>query len=189
MILVLSPINSMVYKSDGVLISSVAKNFSAEKSGMRDNEIMLWIDNDSIRSVPDVTKSLSSKKPGDNVIVRTNVTAYNVELSKNPSNSSSAYLGVFLDNHYSLRSDLKPFSFGFKIYDWVAAFFFWLFLLNLGVGLFNLAPLGIVDGGRMLQVGLYYIIPDQKKSDMVWKGISLFFLVIVLALLFIGFFH
>ena len=37
---------------------------------------------------------------------------------------------------------------------WFYGFLYWLYLLNLGIGLFNLVPLGPIDGGRMLLVAL-----------------------------------
>ena len=42
--------------------------------------------------------------------------------------------------------------------------FKWLFLLNLFVGLFNLLPLGIVDGGRMLQILLHKTIKKVTED-------------------------
>ncbi|MBN2880513.1 site-2 protease family protein [Candidatus Woesearchaeota archaeon] len=113
-------------------------------------------------------------------------TIHYVNLSSNPSNSSSPYLGVYLSEVYGLKSGFSQHPLLFKVYDWIATFVYWLFLLNLGVGLFNLAPLGIVDGGRMLHVGLLYFLP-KKRAQNVWKVISLFFLFIVISLLIIGF--
>ena len=72
------------------------------------------------------------------------------------------------------------------VISWVFELFRWLFILNIGIGLFNLVPLGPIDGGRMLKVVL-----DKKfrkeTSAKLFKWISIFFLVIILANVTIGF--
>jgi membrane-associated protease RseP (regulator of RpoE activity) len=39
-------------------------------------------------------------------------------------------------------------------FKWLTGLVFWLFVLNLGVGLFNLVPAGPLDGGRMFHTAL-----------------------------------
>lgn len=64
---------------------------------------------------------------------------------------------------------------------WIKELIRWLFLLNLFVGLFNLLPLGIVDGGRMLDTFLQTTMKNKKRAKKIWGFVSMFFL---LALLF-----
>jgi membrane-associated protease RseP (regulator of RpoE activity) len=59
-------------------------------------------------------------------------------------------------------------------------------LLNLGIGLFNLVPLGPVDGGRMLRLVLHKFF-EKKRADKIWKNISVFFLTIILINILAGF--
>lgn len=61
---------------------------------------------------------------------------------------------------------------------WIKELVFWLMLLNLGVGLFNLVPIGPIDGGRMFQVALEKIM-QQKKALKIWKAVSYGLLVII----------
>jgi len=188
MILVLGPLNSQFYQPDGVLINSVQSNFSAQSSGVISGELITGIGHSTISRINDISSSLIGKKPGDKIVLATNRTSYDILLKSSPANASSPYIGLTLQDHYSLRKGFESFSWVFKCYDWLAGFFFWLFMLNLGVGLFNLAPLGIVDGGRMLQVGLYYIFPkNHERADKIWKAISFFFIIIVVSLLIHGF--
>ena len=53
-----------------------------------------------------------------------------------------------------------------------------LALLNLGVGMFNLLPLGPLDGGRMFQLVLYKMF-EKEKADKAFKAVGLLLLVIV----------
>jgi membrane-associated protease RseP (regulator of RpoE activity) len=61
---------------------------------------------------------------------------------------------------------------------WFKGLLFWLALLNLGVGLFNLVPIGPIDGGRMFQIALEKVL-KQKKAVKVWKAVSYGLLAIV----------
>jgi len=63
---------------------------------------------------------------------------------------------------------------------WISGLFYCLLILNLGIGLFNLVPLGpILDGGRMLQLLMHKLF-KKKIGDRIWKAISLVFLGLVL---------
>lgn len=182
------PVNDAIYSQNGVLITSVQDGFSAQLAGVGYDEIIKGVNSEKINTIQNLTDVLLQYDVGDNISLITNLGEYNITLSANPNNNSISYLGVMLQEHYSLNGNLGNYGWFFKIYDWIAGLFVWLFLLNLGVGLFNLAPLGIADGGRMLQVGLYYFFPKNKvKADKIWKVISMIFLIIVLALIFSGF--
>ena len=63
---------------------------------------------------------------------------------------------------------------------WFYGFLYWLYLLNLGIGLFNLVALGPIDGGRMLLVALKKCF-KKEKAEHYWKVISVFFLVLIVA--------
>jgi len=63
---------------------------------------------------------------------------------------------------------------------WITDLFYWLFLLNLGVGLFNLVPLGPIDGGRMFQVALERIM-HTHKAKRVWHTVSFIVLAIIVS--------
>ena len=56
-------------------------------------------------------------------------------------------------------------------------------MANLGVGLFNLLPITILDGGRMFYLLLFSITKDEKKSMKTWKIVSTVLFVIILLLL------
>ena len=62
-------------------------------------------------------------------------------------------------------------------YDHVVPFAI-LFVLNLGIGLFNLVPIGPLDGGRMLQLACHKLF-DREKGNKIWGYIGLFFLLII----------
>ena len=64
------------------------------------------------------------------------------------------------------------------VVDWVTGFLRWLFLLSLGIGLFNLLPLPIVDGGRMAQVFLHKW-KGRLVGEKRYRQVGLFFLLVL----------
>ena len=63
--------------------------------------------------------------------------------------------------------------------DWLSGFLRWLYLLSFGIGLFNLLPLPIVDGGRMVQTFLRKL-KGQVQGDKRYQQLGLFFLLILI---------
>ena len=69
---------------------------------------------------------------------------------------------------------------------WFVGLFYWLFLLNLGIGLFNLVPLGPLDGGRMMNIVLQKYFKKERAAQ-IFKYVSLIFLAIIVIPLLFGF--
>ncbi len=111
-------------------------------------------------------------------------------------NDLSAFVQSVQDNNGSLSADVVfrninfvldgAYSIGFKFVFWLYGLFYWLFLLSLGIGLFNLLPVGPVDGGRMLHAVLdkYF---SHKACERVFGFITIFFVVLLVFHIVIGF--
>ena len=65
------------------------------------------------------------------------------------------------------------------ILNWIMKLFFWLYAISLGVGLFNLLPLGPVDGGRMFNTGISYFTKNKKIINKIYVTVSLFCLSLI----------
>ncbi len=63
-------------------------------------------------------------------------------------------------------------------FKWLLGLVFWLFALNLGVGLFNLVPLGPIDGGRMFHATLEHFV-HHRHAKRVWHTVSAVMLAII----------
>ena len=74
-----------------------------------------------------------------------------------------------------------------KVGEWRASFpmwflllLNWLLIISLGVGLFNLLPLGPVDGGRMFLAAALGIFAQESRARRVWGAVSLFVLLLLI---------
>jgi len=187
--LIATPIVNGLLNFNGVEITGfIEGDFPAKRAGMQEKEIIKEIDGVEISYLSNFTNALKNKKPGGRMLVTTDKSSYELELTKNPDNESMPYLGVYVQQSKEVKpgviANYGKFLPGIAL--WFLGLFYWLYLLNLGIGLFNLVPIGPIDGGRMLKVTLQKFF-KEKKADDIWKGVSVFFLSLVLITLLISF--
>ncbi|MBI2208250.1 site-2 protease family protein [Candidatus Woesearchaeota archaeon] len=181
--LILSPIADNMMEYSGVEITGfIEGNYPAESSGIAKGEVVKSINGKKIETLDDFSGILKEKKPGNTIRLETDKNTYNLKLGKNPEDESLAYLGVYVQQESRVKESFKE-KYGSFIpaaIIWIAGLFSWLIILNLGIGLFNLVPIGPLDGGRMLQLVLHRFF-ERKKADKVWYYVSMVFLLIVVA--------
>ncbi len=133
---------------------------------------------------------MDTKKPEEKIKVTTKNKTFDLVLGASPQNLSKSYMGIYVSQNTEMKDNFKK-GFGLifsNILLWIFGLVYWLYLLSLGIGAFNLVPLGPIDGGRMVHVLLSKYIKDKKKAIKVWGLVSLLFLALVLMNLFAGFF-
>jgi membrane-associated protease RseP (regulator of RpoE activity) len=139
-------------------------NPPAEQAGIDVGEKITHINGQAISDTEDFSAALKETSPGDTINIITANSVYDVTLGTNPNNEK-AWLGVFVDQ------PLKAPTWATYAVLWFKDLIFWLYLLSLGVGLFNLVPLGPVDGGRMF-LTLLQGITHQHRANAIWKSVS-----------------
>ena len=118
------------------------------------------------------------KKPNDAIYLRTENETFSLNtIAEN--GTGRAIIGINnIKNERRLKADYPDYV--GNVFFWFKGLFKWLYLLNLFVGLANLIPLGIVDGGRILQTFLTTTMKDQKRAHKIWKYVSIIFLIMLL---------
>ncbi len=149
--------------------------------------IITGIDGMKKGSFQEFAEELSFHRPGETIEVKTaSGESHLITLAANPDDPKKPFLGI---SNIQNEFDIKPaFEAGagkaaYIAVNWLNGFLRWLFLLSLGIGLFNLLPLPIVDGGRMAQVFLHKLkgpIVGEKR----YRQVAMFFLLILLLNLF-----
>ncbi len=190
-------------------ILTVYMDYPAINSGLRGaitelNGIIIT-DSDSFQ------KEISKNYPNDSIIIKTfyngSQEKYNITLSTNPSNSSKGFLGIghfvqspkrnsLVSKFVSFLNFKDPTTFysaryNSEVAEYFYYLFWWIALINLFVGLFNMLPLGILDGGRFTYLFILSITKSKKNSEKIYKVIlstvGLIFLLIVFGWLFAKF--
>ena len=166
----------------GVQVVSLDKNFPAEKSGIQIGEDMLELNNVSIQNPTNFSDLLTDLKPGDEINIKTANSSYKIIATERPDNKNKGYLGIVVSaKNVSVKKEIidKYGNFIPLLLDWFAKLFFWLYAINLGVGLFNLLPLGPVDGGRMFNTGMEYFTKNKKLIKKIYTIVTLFCLLLI----------
>ena len=188
---VVAPLVNAGIEGNGVKITDYVKGankFPAEINGIGIGEVIQEVDGKKIDYVNNLSAILKVKKPEDIIEIKTDKNWYRIKLAKNPENESLAYIGAYLEQNTKVKDNVKSVFGEFlpNVFVWVYGLFIILVILNLGIGLFNLVPIGPLDGGRMLQLVMHNFF-GKEKGDRVWICIGVFFLVLILVNIGFGF--
>ena len=144
---------------DGVLILSIIENSGAEKAGLLANDIITSINGIQILSPLDFQKT--ELIPGEiaNVSVLRNgqILQFPVEVIPSPEDPQRGLIGIMRDNSFAYKPVLN-------FIEWndpnVSMFLLWLWMISFFIGIINMLPLPILDGGKFI-----HTIIDKKISD------------------------
>jgi membrane-associated protease RseP (regulator of RpoE activity) len=152
---------------------TILDEYPAERAGMPDG-VITAMNGKSIGDYADFYTSAACILPGDEVTVTTSEKSYTFTTVANPDNPEKGFMGIKpVQNERQINPEYQSIA---PYYYWMRGFIKWLFLLNFFIGLANLLPLGIVDGGRMLQTALHTMFDDKNHAKKLWGIISLLFL-------------
>jgi membrane-associated protease RseP (regulator of RpoE activity) len=157
---------------DSAVLAEKTNNFSQE---LNTKFFMRTINGKEIQDYDSATEVLDvlAIKPGQ--VVNMNLDVYygdskeNIDITlesvANPNDETRGYIGILFDDRESfvVRQEYMPFR---GVIFFITEMFFWVFLINLGVGMFNMLPLGPLDGKRMWAVVLQKYMPNRHKWVM-----------------------
>jgi membrane-associated protease RseP (regulator of RpoE activity) len=162
------PIRSMMYKEPlGVPIVSVTEGSGAEKAGLLKDDIITAINGNHIALPQDFAKI--KLKAGDtatvSVIRQGKILQIPVVTTPSKDDPQKGMLGI-------LRAALPSYQPVVPYYiNWspeVFMFLLWLWMLSFFIGIFNMLPLPILDGGKFI-----HTIIEKKVSEKILKGAML----------------
>jgi len=158
------PLLSSFYElPDGVLILSIIENSGAEQAGLLANDIITSINGIQILSPidfpslsPGETAQVSVLRDGQNL-------DYSIEIMPAPDDPDRGLIGIMRDNSLLF----KPV---FNFIEWndptVSMFLLWLWMISFFIGIINMLPLPILDGGKFI-----HTIIDKRVSEKAVNGI------------------
>ncbi|WP_415952748.1 site-2 protease family protein [Methanobrevibacter woesei] len=175
------------FDENGIEIDRVVSD-SPANGVLKEGMILESINNHTIKDSNDYMEVVETFVPGERVSIGTDQGIYNLTLSENPSNSSRGFVGVQAANHFEIKESVSS-VFGDTI-PWIlfeiSTLTQWIFILNLGVGLFNLLPVKPLDGGRMFEIVLSYKL-KEKTYKPITNAVSIVLATIIIFSLIYGF--
>ena len=156
------PLLSIFYElPEGVLILSIIENSGAEQAGLLANDIITSINGIPILSPVD----FPSLNPGDTATVSVlrdgQPLDFGLTVMLAPDDPERGLIGIMRDNSFAYTPVMN-------FIEWndptVSMFLLWLWMISFFIGIINMLPLPILDGGKFI-----HIIIDKTFSDRVVK--------------------
>ncbi|MEM2874007.1 MAG: site-2 protease family protein [Candidatus Nanoarchaeia archaeon] len=181
--LLLAPAVNALIEPAGLSLRSVADNQPAALAGLQPGMIISSVNSQNISKVDDFIAYMRTIEPGQTIDIVANGTTYHITTTHNPQNASLAYLGITFEQELQVKPQIVA-KYG-AVLPWIPwhilQLLFWIFALNLGIGLINLLPLGPIDGGRMAKTVLEKRLKSEEKAKKLFSILSAISLVLLLA--------
>ena len=151
---------------DGVLVISIIPDSGAEKAGLQSGDLITAINGVVIITPLDFQKI--DLKPGETVTVTVQRNGQQlqlpVEIMPSPDDPNRGLVGIMRDNALSY----KPV---YNFIEWdpqVSMFLLWLWMISFFIGIINMLPLPILDGGKFLYTIIEKKASEQKIKVIMW---------------------
>lgn len=169
----MSPILEKFYEPDGIKIKEVIAGSAADSVGLEAPFILNAIDETSTTNGSAFLNATAKVLPGQEIKLYTDQGEFSLIAKENKENKSKGYIGI---RDFEINTKIKEEAasrYGTiipKIFLWLNMLVFWLFIVNIGIGLFNLLPLGPVDGGKMFYVASLWLFKNNAKKAQWFFG-------------------
>lgn len=183
----INPLSARMLDFTGVTVTTVVEGAPAAIAGLTAGERILAIDQQQITTTSNFTSYLQTIVPGTTLTILTNKTEHTLVTKANEKNASKAYLGVNIAQHLTPNPAFVN-TYGsttVSLLQWFFGLLYWLLVLNLGIGTFNLVPIGPIDGGRMLYLILTTYL-KKERGKRIFHYISVLLLALILVNIFVG---
>jgi len=180
---------SMVEPQGFTFDSYVEGDYPFAQANILPGTVITGINDQEVNGFMEFSETLGCLNAGDKLIVNTANDSIPIILAISPDNPKKGFLGIQnIRDELEIKEEYNQGLWKTAYYslDWIVGFLRWLFILSLGIGLFNLLPLPIVDGGRMTQIFLQKL-KGKLTGNKRYKQITLFFLLVLLLNLFYPF--
>ena len=181
LLLFVGPLFTTIYEGNGILVTQVLPGYPVNLSGLEAPFTLFAVNGEETLDALTFMNATDDLQPGETVVLETDKGGYSLTLVGNPDNTSKAFFGVSgFEQNNILKEDYSYLDSFTGIFDWIKLLLVWIFLISIGIGLFNLLPLGPVDGGRMFYTLVFAITKKEKIAKNLLLGSSLFCLGLIL---------
>ena len=152
---------------DGVLVLSIIENSGAERAGLLANDIITSINGIQILSPLDFQKT--ELIPGEiakvSILRDGQILQFPVEVIPSPDDPEKGLIGIIRDNSFAYKPVLN-------FIEWkdpgVSMFLLWLWMISFFIGIINMLPLPILDGGKFIHTIIDKKISDKAVNTTMW---------------------
>ncbi len=163
------PLVSWFYEEpEGVLVISLIEGSGAEIAGIQPNDIITKINGIDITTPIDFQKA--DLVPGETVTVTVlrdkQEIDFTVVITPSPDDPERGLIGIMRDNSFAY----KPV---YNVIEWnniqVSMFLLWLWMISFFIGIINMLPLPILDGGKFIHSIIEKKISEKSVNAIMWS--------------------
>lgn len=165
------PLLSVFYElPEGVLVLSIMEGSGAESAGLMAGDIITSIDGRNIVSPLDFPQLMPGQTAQVEVLRDGQRVLFDVLVTPSPDDPQRGLIGIMRDNSLAYTPVMN-------FIEWndpaVSMFLLWLWMISFFIGIINMLPLPILDGGKFIQSILDERI-SEKAVTMTMIGIYAF---------------
>jgi membrane-associated protease RseP (regulator of RpoE activity) len=159
---------------EGVLILSIIENSGAEQAGLLANDIITSINGIPIFSAVD----FPSLNPGEMATVEvlrdSQTLEFGIEVMPSPDDPERGLIGIMRDNSFAYKPVMN-------FIEWndpnVSMFLLWLWMISFFIGIINMLPLPILDGGKFIHTIIDKRFSGNTVNGIMWMIYALTFVI------------
>ena len=160
------PLLSIFYDlPDGVLILSIMENSGAAQAGLLANDIITSINDIPILSPIDFPSLSPGEMASVSVIRDGQPLDFGVEIMPAPEDPERGLIGIMRDNSFAYKPVMN-------FIEWndpnVSMFLLWLWMISFFIGIINMLPLPILDGGKFIHTIIDKRISEKSVNVVMW---------------------
>ena len=157
---------------EGVLVLSIIENSGAEKAGLLANDIITSINDIRIFSPADFPNLNPGETASVAVLRDGQILNFGVEIIPAPEDPERGLIGIMRDNTFAYKPIMN-------FIEWndpnVSMFLLWLWMISFFIGIINMLPLPILDGGKFIHTIINKKISDSSLNGIMWGIYALTF--------------
>ena len=158
------PILSTFYElPDGVVVLSIIDGSGAQTAGLLANDIITSINNKQIVSPADFPRLSPGDTASVDILRDGTPMTFDVTITPSPDDPEIGLIGIMRDNSIGYEPILNYIKWEDRN---VSMFLLWLWMISFFIGIINMLPLPILDGGKFI-----HSIIDKKMSDKSVNGV------------------
>jgi len=172
------PFLSLFYEApEGVLVLSIIEGSGAESAGMMAGDIITDIDGAPITTPLDFPLLEPGQISDVDVIRDGQNISFAVPITPSPDDPERGLIGIMRDNSLAYTPVLN-------FIEWndpaVSMFLLWLWMISFFIGIINMLPLPILDGGKFIHSIIDERIPENTVRGIMWGIYAFTFVLFIL---------
>ncbi len=163
----------------GAFIYDISADTPASQA-LQIGDVIIGLNETEIDTWGSVSVFMADAPAGAPVTIHTLTDSFNITLTGNPANASRGYIGIYGADYWEPKPGWEWIPGGpmyaFHMYQILT----WCFIILVSIAIFNLLPIPVFDGDKLLSNGLSLLTDDETKIKKIMWPARILALVIVI---------